>query len=93
MAPQASPQAYRPRFDNIRGAFAQYLSDNPKPSLHNRLAFIDEMAALPVFDEGMKVESWDAVISEVEDFLMFWKVYYCEMSGEQASKTFRDLRG
>ena len=45
---------------------------------------IDELLGLVPLEEDFEPDSWNDVLSEVEEFLVFWKVYYCGLTPEEA---------
>lgn len=84
VASTAERPALRPCFDNLRGAINGYSAKDPSPVWRNREAFIHELTGLMALDEEVEPESWDEVLDEVEQFLLFWKVYYCGLDPEAA---------
>lgn len=86
MAADARSQPLRPSFNNIRGGLAGYAAKDSSPSRHNRDAFRAELTELLCFDPDVTPSDWDEVLSEVSEFLCFWKVYYCGIDPEQARR-------
>jgi len=84
VATSAGQAELQPCFDSIRGGMNGYSATDPSPSWQNRKAFIDEFLGLVPLEEEFEPESWDEVLGEVEEFLVFWKVYYCGLSPEEA---------
>lgn len=73
-----------PWFNNVRGAMHGYSPTDSSPSRQNRKAFVDELLNCGALDEEIEPENWGDVLSEVEEFLVFWKVYYCGLTPEEA---------
>jgi hypothetical protein len=84
VASNANLPACRPSFDNLRGSMAGYSATDPSPSWQNRKAFKRELTELMCLESSTRPESWDEVLSEVSEFLAFWKVYYCSINPEDA---------
>ena len=47
-------------------------------------AHCDRAEGKPLLDEEVEPDNWEDVLSEVEEFLVFWKVYYCGLTPEEA---------
>ncbi len=84
VAADARTHALRPSFDNIRGGLAGYAAKDCSPSRQNREAFKTELTELLCFEPDVAPSDWEEVLSEVSEFLCFWKVYYCGIDPEQA---------
>ena len=83
VATSAEPAELQPCFDNFRGTLNGYSATDSSPSWENRKAFIDELLGLVPLEEDFEPDSWNDVLSEVEEFLVFWKVYYCGLTPEE----------
>ncbi len=75
-------RALQPCFDNVRGAMAGYSPADISPSWKNREAFLQELSSCMSLDEEVEPGSWEEVLSDVEQFLQFWKLYYCSISSD-----------
>lgn len=82
--PKTKRAELEPCFNNVRGAMNGYSPTDSGPSKQNRKAFVDELLGCGALDEEIEPDSWEDVLSEVEEFLVFWKVYYCGLTPEDA---------
>lgn len=71
-----------PEFCNIRGGLHGYDSKTACRTKKNLTAFVRELSSGIAFEAEPEVADWAEVVEEVEQFLVFWKKYYCGIDPE-----------